>query len=152
MPTLFKVVPLVPRIVVGSSRCSEEGVGCFVAVGRHEDDNVAAHTRCTVAFGLFLDGEEGLAAALYAVEAGVDDESIAQRFNSVEPSSECVERDALRQHLFGVATFENKVVGQVAGLGAESTYLAHVDAGGHEVGGELLVGDAVQGIRRFYIM
>ena len=54
----------------------DEGVGRLVAVGGHEDDNVVAHTGVAVFLDVTLDVEEGLAAALDAVETGIDDEGV----------------------------------------------------------------------------
>ena len=124
----------------------DEGVGCFVAIGGHEDDNVAADTGCAVAFGFFFDGEERFATALNAIEAGVDDEGVAECFDAVEPSGESVEGDALIENLFCIAAFKHDVFGEGTCFAAECADFANVDVAGHEVGGELLVGDTVTGI------
>ena len=124
----------------------DEGIGGFVAVGGHENDNVVTHAGGAIAFGLFFDVEEGMSAALDTVETGINDECVAEGLNAVEPASEGVEGDALIEDFFGIAAFEDDVFGQGTILGAESANFAYIDTAGHEVWGIFLVADAVASI------
>lgn len=67
-----------------------EGVGGFVEVGGGEDADVAAKAHAFHAFCCFLDGEQFVARALDAVEAGVKYEGEIVGRHAVEPCAECV--------------------------------------------------------------
>ena len=124
----------------------DKGVGSLVAGGGHENDNIVAHTGRSISLSLFLDVEELFATTLDTIETGIDDKGVAQSRHFLEPTSQCIERDALCQHLLSVTAFQLNAARQYAVLTLESTYFTHVNATGHKIGSILDIADAVSGI------